>query len=234
MVRDWLCSLAAAGTNVLYCPTEGEFDMKERFAAHQSYDAARKHLAVLPEGSALSLASRADVDWLAGQCAGAGVRLIVLDMIYGFGITDDNTVAGIAPVIAGCKRLAGGLGACVLALGHPNLTGERRFRGSSMWRGAFDGEFHMADGRLSCEKHKYADKKKLGWPYAVEYPWLRKVKGIGVLVRHDAQEVMVAEDFRLHPGETDAKRARRLCGPMGLTEGYTRKLVAAYRKVHHP
>ena len=37
------------------------------------------------------------------------------------------------------KRLALLTGCCVLVTGHPGHNGERRFRGSSMWRGRLPG-----------------------------------------------------------------------------------------------
>jgi hypothetical protein len=154
--RDLACGVAADGGGVLYAISEGQFDLLYRFGAHPRIDEARPRLGFLD--AALSLASAADVDWLTERAS--GVSLIIFDMIYGFGLPDDEGAKGVAPVLAGCKRLAAKLGCAVLITGHPgHLTG-RPFRGSSMWRGSFDGEFHMADNRMSCEKHKYADKRR--------------------------------------------------------------------------
>lgn len=41
-----------------------------------------------------------------------------------------------------------------------------------MWRQLACTEWHMADGRLSCEKSKIADNKALTWPYRAAYPRL--------------------------------------------------------------
>jgi hypothetical protein len=55
-------------------------------------------------------------------------------MAYGFGLPDDTGANDVARFLGGCKRLAVALSACVLVSGHPVHNGERRFRGSSMWR----------------------------------------------------------------------------------------------------
>lgn len=231
LCRDWLLEVAASGRNVLYAPTEGQFDMATRFEAHPLYAKGKPHLAILPEDAALSLASREDVAWLAGQMAANGVVLAVFDMIYDRGVTDDNTVQGVAPVYGGCRRLINGTGAAVLVTGHPGLNGQRRFRGTSAWRGWFDSEYHLADGEFTCEKHKYADPKKIAWAYRVEYPYLRRLDMFEGGGREAHRQSVIISDLEAYPDESDAARAKRLAGQLGLTVDYVRKLVKAVRKM---
>jgi AAA domain-containing protein len=223
LCRDWLCEVAAGGRYVLYAISEGQHDLADRFAAHPLIGAAGPYLSFLDAG--LSLASPADVAWLTEQYKPWGVALIVFDMIYGFGLPDDTGTGDIAPVLGGCKKLATELGCAVLVTGHPGHSTGRRFRGSSMWRGAFDGEFHMADGSFSCEKHKYTDKTKIHFDYTVEFPWLRQLDVFRQVDRWAHQEAQIQRDLDLYPGESDSARARRLGPQLGLTFDHVRRLI---------
>ena len=227
LCRDWICQVAAGGQNVLYALSEGNHDLADRFAAHPQIGNAGQHLAFLD--TSLSLASPADVGWLIEQYQPYGVDLICFDMIYGFGLPDDEGTKGVAPALAGCKRLATELAACVLITGHPGHNTGRRFRGSSMWRGAFDGEFHMADGQLSCEKHKYTDRRQLRWSYSVNFPHLRMINDLEAAGRSMSQLAQIQEDMRLHPGESDTARAKRLAGHLGLSADYLRRHIRQAR-----
>jgi AAA domain len=227
MLRDWLCHLAASGTPCLYAVSEGQFDLVERFAAHPLYTAARGSLTFFD--GPLSMASLDDVAWLAERLDGR-FGLVALDMAYGFGVPDDDGTRGVAPFISGCKRLAAITGACVIVTGHPGHNGERRFRGSSMWRGAFDGEFHMASGELTCEKHKYSDRRRFRWSYAIDYPRLRLLGLTGQMDRDMQRAAAIAADFSSYPGDSDSQRARRLAPVLGLSVDWARKEVSGYRK----
>lgn len=226
MLRNWLCTLASGGIRCLYAASEGQFDLIDRFSAHSMYAAARANLWFYD--GPLSLASAEDVAWLAGKLDGQ-YGLAVFDMIYGFGLPDDDGTKGVAPVINGCKRLAEKTGACVLVTGHPGHNGERRFRGSSMWRGSFDGEFHMAGGDFTCEKHKYSDKRRFRWPYAVEYPNLRVLSTYGQLDRAAHRMTAIAQDFGAYPGDSDNARAIRLASQLGLSKDRMRVHIRDYR-----
>jgi hypothetical protein len=223
LCRDWLISIAAGGGNVLYALSEGQHDLAERFGAISMIQAASPRLAFFDAG--LSLASQADVDWLIEQYQEPGVKMIVFDMIYGFGVSDDEHPVGVGPVLGGCKRLATELGCAVLLTGHPGHNGERRFRGSSMWRGAFDGEFHMGNGEFSCVKHKYTDKRKIHWSYVVEYPYLRVLDEGNLMDRHMKQIAQISQDIKNYPDDSISARARRLAPQMGLTVDHIRKLI---------
>jgi hypothetical protein len=228
LARNWLCEIAAAGRNVVYVLSEGQFDLEDRFRAHPLTGAAHERLWFLDGGP--NLASASDVTWFCETYAGRKPALVVFDMIYGSGLPDDNGVQGVAPVIAGGKTIASALGCAVLAVGHPGLNGERRFRGSSMWRGSFDTEWHMADGQLSCEKHKYADRRAMQWPYQVEWPDLRLLGAGEVLNRVAARMSVIAEDFAMFPEDSDASRARRIAGRLGCGQDRARVLVRDWRR----
>jgi AAA domain len=227
LCRDWLCEIAAQDRNVLYAMSEGQFDAAERFGAHPQIAAAAPRLGFLTEGG-LSLASKADRRWLVDHCGRSQPSLVVFDMVYGFGLPDDDGTKGVAPVLAGAKELAAELGAAVLLTGHPGHNGERRFRGSSMWRGSFDGEFHMAGGQFSCEKHKYTDKKRMGWPYVLQFPYLRTVGQAEAASRAFSQRRAIQEDIAQHPGDSQAGRARRLASQLGVSEDHVRRLLRGY------
>ena len=80
--------------------------------------------------------------------------LVVFDVIYGMGMADDTGTGDVMPVLAALKRISAEFGAATLAIGHSGHNGERRFRGSSVWRQQAAVEWHMAHGELSCEKSK--------------------------------------------------------------------------------
>jgi AAA domain len=228
LARNWCCEVAASGRNVVYALSEGQFDLADRFGIHTLIEAAKEHLFFLDGG--FSLTSASDVAWFCGTYRERKPALVVLDMIYGFGLPDDNGVQGVAPVISGCKKIATELSCAVVAVGHPGLAGERRFRGSSMWRGSFDSEWHMADGEITCEKHKYANRLKLRWPYAVDFPYLR-VLGEGEVLSQAGQRMnVIAADISMYPDDPDAVRARRLKGALGVGEDRARTLIRSWKK----
>jgi hypothetical protein len=228
-VRDWLCGLGARGVPGVYAMSEGQHDVVDRFRASPDYKAAEPLLRTY-EGP-LALGVREDQDWFISAYRPHQPRLIVFDMIYGFGLPDDQGVRDVAPVLNGCKRIAAELGACVLVTGHPGHSGERRFRGSSMWRGAFDGEFHLAEGSFTCEKHKYADKRAIRWSYTIDYPLIRQAQPLELLSKSAQRMNRIAEDIRLNPAESDRERARRLASELELGADYARSLIRQVKKM---
>jgi hypothetical protein len=229
LVRDWNVQVAASGRNALYAISEGHHDLADRFAAHPQIGAASGRLHFLTDP--LSLTSDADVGWLIDQWSRrGGLALAVFDMVYGFGMSDDSGMKDVAPVLGGCRRIALALKCAVVVTGHPPLNGDRRFRGSGMWRGAFDSEYHLADGLFSCEKHKYADKSGLGWSYVIEFPHLAQASAMDEVSRYARQMATIADDLRRNPGESDAKRARRLAPSLKVTPDYLRRLIREAKK----
>jgi hypothetical protein len=229
LMRDWAVQVAASGRNALYAISEGHHDLIERFAAHPQIGAASAHLFFLTDP--LSLTSDADVRWLIGQWQERGLDLAGFDMAYGFGMSDDSGTADVAPLLGGCRRVALGLECAVLISGHPGHNTGRRFRGSSMWRGAFDSEYHMADGLFTAEKHKYADKAALSYSYRVEFPHLVTATAMDEVTRYAHQMAIIADDLRTSPGESDAARARRLAGRLKVSADYLRRLIREAKKV---
>jgi hypothetical protein len=118
--------------------------------AHPLWAAACERLLGLDEP--VSLMSAADVGGLLDEYSDERPGLAVFDVIYAMGMADDNGIKDVAPVITSLKRISAEWGCATLALGHPGHNGERRFRGSSMWRQLAANEWNLADGELSCEK----------------------------------------------------------------------------------
>jgi hypothetical protein len=227
LVRNWLTEIAASGRNVVYALSEGQFDLADRFSAHPLNASAQPCLWFLDGG--MDLASAADVAWFCDTYRAREPALVVLDMIYGFGLPDDNGMQGVAPVINGCKKIAAELGCAVLAVGHPGLNGERRFRESSMWRGSFDSEWHLGDGQFSCEKHKYADRRRMNWSYQVEWPDLRVLGDGEILGREQQRLTVIAQDFAAYQKDNDSIRARRIGAALGVGQDHARRLIRAWR-----
>jgi hypothetical protein len=228
LMRDWAVQVAATGKNALYALSEGHHDLAERFKAHPQIGDASAHLFYLTDP--LSLTSDADVKWLIEQWQGRGLASAVFDMAYGFGMSDDSGMKDVAPLLGGCRRVALGLECAVVITGHPPLNGDRRFRGSGMWRGAFDSEYHMAEGLFTCEKHKYADKAALSYSYRVEFPHLVTATAMDEVTRYARQMAIIADDLRTSPGESDSARARRLAGRLKVSSDYLRRLIREAKK----
>jgi hypothetical protein len=174
LARDWLDAVANGITwngyyraprqrAVTYVISEGHHDLDERFAGIPD-----DRIGLFTEPVILT-DKEATADFIR-QHDGIDTGLVVFDIVYDMGMADDNGVKDVAPVISASRRIAQALKCAVLLLGHPGHNTGRRFRGSSMWRGRFDGEFHMAEGIVTCEKHKYARKSALAWPYKVDFP----------------------------------------------------------------
>jgi hypothetical protein len=98
-----------------------------------------------------------------------------------------------------------------------------------MWRGLFETEWHMAGGSLTCEKHKYADKRKLGGAYRIDFPHLAWLTALEDVDRQSRRAMAIAQDMADHPDDSDAARARRLAGSLGVTEGQVRRLLRERR-----
>lgn len=238
LARDWVLSVASGESwrghavpeprNVMVILSEGTHDFPERWARHSLWETAADRVFVLDEP--VDLLSRHDVDWLLEEYAAERPGLVVFDVIYGMGMPDDNGTQDVLPVLAAMKRVSAGFDAATLAVGHPGHNGERRFRGSSSWRQLAATEWHLADGALTCEKSKIADKRRLSASYAVDYPWLRWLSPGEALAGEAQRRSAIETDIELHPDDTDIARARRLADGLGLSVERARKLVRAVKK----
>ena len=158
LARDWAL-LVATGVpwrghevlqcrSVLYAMDEGMHDFGDRWSQSPLW-AAKDRIFVVAEP--VNLVSREDVERLIGEYLDVRPGLVIFDTIYGMGMPDDTGVKEVAPVVNALQRITAAWDACTLAIGHADHNGERRFRGSSMWRQRTDVDWHMAEGLLTCE-----------------------------------------------------------------------------------
>lgn len=169
--EPWLGHDVPEARNVLWLASEGTHDLAERWRSHHLWDAAEGRLWLMEEPFNLLLP--AEVDWLLSQYADERPGLVVLDVIYGFGVNDESS-KDVLPAFAAMKKIAAAWGCAVLAIGHTGHDEtQRRFRGSSVWRQLSAVEWHAAEGVLTCEKSKLAAAEALRYPYEVMFPLVR-------------------------------------------------------------
>jgi hypothetical protein len=223
--------------SVVWVASEGLHDFEVRWVGHPLWERAADRVYV--EDQPIDLVRGGDVDWFLDRYRDlgtavapktVGVGLVVFDVIYGMGMADDNGTKDVLPVLTSMKRISAELHCATLALGHPPLTGDRRMRGSSNWRALAAVDWHLADGVLSCEKSKIADKHRLGATCRVEYPrvrWLSDTEALASLANRDA---LIRQDLELYPDESTSERARRLAPVLGLHVDSVRRLVRAVQR----
>lgn len=226
--RDWILEIAASGRNVVLVLSEGQHDFVQRWTTQPLWDQAADHFYVLEEPVDLTLED--DVDWLLAEYRDEKPVLFCFDVIYGMGMSDDNGFKDALPVINSLKRIsatctAWGWTAGTLAIGHPPHSGERRFRGSSAWRQLAAVEWHMADGRLTCEKSKITDKRRLARSYRAEYPKLEWLDPMEAVADSAARFILIEKDIEQHPDDKQTVRAQRLAPQLGISTDHVRKLI---------
>lgn len=201
--------------------TEGLGDIQERWSKHAGVGNLRFHR----EG--FSLLSEHVVDQFIAMYAGQGVGVVVLDMIYGCGLAEDNEYASVRPAMNALKRVATELDCAVMPVGHPPHGKQRRFRGSTDWRGGFDGEYHMADGLFTMEKGKYLNPRDVAFTYRVAYPEM--VRDMSLLATlEDPVEVRrerVARAIKNHPEASANHLASVLATELGVSQETVRRDV---------
>lgn len=238
LARDWMLHTAAGVAwrghavveprTCLYVMSEGTHDFDERWEAQPLWDTAKGNIFVLDEP--VNLLDPGDVDWLLKEYAQERPGLVVFDVIYGMGLADDNGTKDIGPLMTQLKRISAEWGAATLSLCHNGHNGERRIRGSSMWRQLAAVEWHMADQLLSCEKSKIANKDRLRATYVTEYPALRWTSTSEVISDRATQLAAVRDDMRLHPGGSMNARAQRLAPLFGVTAKTVTNMIKALQK----
>jgi hypothetical protein len=103
-------------------------------------------------------------------------------------------------------------------------------RGSSMWRQLALTDWHLANGALSCEKSKLADRRRLGSGYEVDFPSLRWLTPIEAATGEAGRLQAIRADIERHPDESDRVRASRLSSLLGRSESTVRLLIADVRR----
>lgn len=238
LARDWALCVASGSRwrghgvpesrSVLWVASEGTHDFYERWGTQPLWDDAKDRVWVLD--APVNLTSAEDVGWLLEEYRVQRPGLVVFDIIYGMGLPDDNGSKDILPLLNNMKRISKAWSAATLALGHPGHNGERRFRGSSMWRQLAYTEWHLAEGRLTCEKSKIARAEAQGALYVAEYPHLRWLGSGEALARSAKNDLLIAADIAAHPDDSDRARSIRLAVPLGVSTERARKLIRAHRK----
>ncbi len=235
LARDWALAVAAGhpwrgypvseARDVLWVASEGLHDFADRWTHQPLWDLAADRVYVL---DAINLVGRDDVDWLLGEYETERPGLVIFDLIYGMGMADDQGVRDVVPVLASLSRISAAWDAATLAIGHPGHNGERRFRGSSMWRQLAYVDHHFADGTWTCEKSKITNKRDLGAAYRIDdFPNIHWLSGGEVIGAAQERKALVEEDFRLHPNDSAAARCRRLAPVFGVSKRQTHTIVRA-------
>lgn len=238
LARDWALAVASGkdwrghpvpeSRSVLWVASEGTSDFADRWIVQPLWEDAADRVYVLDEP--ISLVSEEDVTWLLSEYAAEQPGLVVFDVIYGAGLSDDTGVRDVLPAINAMKKISATWGAATLALGHSGHGEGRRFRGSSSWRQLAATEWHLADLTFSCEKSKVADKRRFGSRYAIEYPNLRWLSASETLADEAGRYLRIREDIADNPYETDTHRAARLAPEFGLRESRMRELIRIVKK----
>lgn len=238
LARDWAIAVASGKPwrghlpreprCCLWLASEGTHDLGQRWEGQPHLEDAKDRIYVLDP---INLVAGDDVDWLLDEYRLERPGLVVFDLIYGMGMTDDNGTKDVFPVLNAMKRISREWSAATLALGHPPHTQEKRFRGSSAWRQWAAVDWQMKDGVLSCEKSKIARRQDLYWSYRPDYPNLRWTT-MGDVYQEQADRLrLLVEDREQHPKDSDRRRAARLAPLWGVTEERARKLIPAMKTV---
>lgn len=233
LARDWALHVASGepwrsyavpgSRDVLYIASEGTHDFCERWTGHPLWERAADRIWMLDEP--MSLTSADDVGWLLKEYAAERPGLVVFDVIYAMGMTDDNGVKDVAPVITAMKKISAQWGAATLALGHPGHGGERRFRGTSMWRQLAATEWHMAGGSLTCEKSKIAHAASMAASYATEYPGVRWLTSMEKVGQEAERYLLIRADIKAHPADSTRARASRLMKQLGVGQKQAERII---------
>lgn len=179
LCRDWLDCVAngvpwrgytpAEVRQCTYVVGEGRSGLKRRFSGVEATN--------IRVATPVNLTSNTEVDRFlelkkAQEEEDGPHGLIIFDMIYQMGVENEDKSSDVMPAVRNAIRIADELKCCVIVLGHPGHNGDRRFRGSSSFRGLFNAEFHMADSKFTCEKMKdhddvFVNKDHLGGTYTI-------------------------------------------------------------------
>lgn len=234
LARDWGLSIATGASwrghrvveprNVLYVMDEGMHDFDFRWGSQELWDLAKDSIYVID--APVNLLSEEDTGMLIEEYDDLRPGLVIFDTIYGMGMPDDMGVKEVAPVIKAMKRISQKWGACTLAIGHSgHNSSERRFRGSSMWRQRTDVDWHMAEGLLTCERSKIADKHKLSARYNLEFPKVRYLDAMEVVSEEAQRMLLAAAALKENPGASTAAIAKQLRTKIPLSQRSIERII---------
>lgn len=235
IVRDWINAVvnrvvwrgyqAAVARSATYVVGEGRSGIPLRFRG-----VAPDRVSVC---TPVNLTSKTEIDrFLLSRPEDTG--LVVFDMLYHMGISEENKAADVFPLLHAAQRISDELEACVILVGHPGHNEERRFRGTSAMRGFFSAEFHAAEGLFTCEKMKDGDTKAaLRGQYTIEYPRINWATTMEQIAEAAGIEVARRERVRLtielHPDAGDREISRMLDGELGVGLESWRRIVRSVR-----
>lgn len=232
LARDWALHVASGHAwrgyevteprSVLYVASEGLHDFKDRWCTQPLWDHAADRIFVL---EAVNLLASTDVDWLLSEYADERPGLIVFDVVYGMGMSDDNGMKDVLPVLNSLKRISAEWGAATLALCHPRhgekgASPPRRARGSSQWRQLAYCDWFMGEGRLTCEKSKLTRREDLGVNYQCQYPeiiWGKPLNTLaGMSEAYDQREEELRARILTYVGENQGCSKNQVARGLGL------------------
>jgi hypothetical protein len=240
IARDWALAVAT-GTpwrgfivpqerHVLWVASEGMHDARERWQTMPLYEKAEPRLAFLE--TPVNLVNGTGLEWLLDVYAGKEKPgLIVFDLIYAMGLTDDDGAKDVMPLIASLKKLSAEWRAATVAIGHSKHDNrDRRFRGSSVWRQQSAVEWHLADGLASCERSKLADKTPLSWGYQLKYPYIDWLDPAQVLSQKADRNAFIAGWLDREPDMSVLGLAKILAPKMNVSERQAERLIAKVKQ----
>jgi hypothetical protein len=212
----WQGHTVREARSVLYVMDEGMHDFGDRWAVSSLWDLAKDRIFVVAES--VNLLSTEDVKRLIDEYLDVRPGLVIFDTIYGMGMPDDMGVKEVAPVVNSLKTITAAWDACTLAIGHAGHNGERRFRGSSMWRQRTDVDWHMAESRLSCERSKIANKHRLGGRYELRYPHIHHLGSTEQVLSVEATRLaIIRQHMHDHPTMSAIAHAKALQPNLGIS-----------------
>lgn len=238
LARDFCLSVASgtpwnghaplARKHIVWVASEGLHDFPMRWTTRPSWNAAKDFVHVIPDP--VNLVGNSGTEWLLQQVNGLDVGLFVFDVIYGMGMGDDNGVKDALPVINNLKRISAETGAGTVSLGHPPHDGQRRFRGTSMWRQLAYVEWHMADNLIDQRKSKIGVKEQHSYPYEVAYPDVELLTPAAMSARKAGAEQIVQRYIQSNPYLSDRQVADILSPMLDRSPETLRKIVARVRQ----
>jgi len=225
----WRGHAVPKARDVLLVFSEGTHDFAERYKTQPLWDAAADRVWVLDKP--VNLTADNDVDWLLREYRDEQPGLVAFDVIYAAGMSDDTGTKDVLPVLKALKHISAEWGAATLAVGHPpHDTSQRRMRGSSMWRQLAYTDWHMAEGRLTCEKSKIDHAAAHRYPYRTEYPLLHWLSTGDVLAEEGMRFAIIEASFDADPKMATRMRAALLAPELGVSIERARKLITAHGK----
>lgn len=226
--HPWRGHVVPEPRNVLLAFSEGTHDFAERYESHPLWEAAADRIWIIDQP--INLVAGSDTDWLLREYADERPGFMLLDVIYGFGLSDDTGTKDVLPVLKSMKRISAEWQAATMAVGHPPHGDARRMRGASMWRQLAYTDWFMGDGRLTQEKSKIGRASAQVHPYMLEYPALRWLSSGEFLAEEALRFAVIEASLDADPKMSVRRRATLLAPDLGCSVERARKLIDVHLK----